>query len=175
MNRKVTTAIVLGLTFIALGYVIITNIAVPKVGTNEGDLAPDYTLPMYNGEERSLSSYEDSIVIMNMWASWCEPCTREMPDLIRLHEDYEDSGVNVVTVNMNSYEKNQEEAEKFVEEFGMMSTPAMIDVDGEVADMYNLQLLPTTYIFDENRRIVEKISGETSYEQLEEKIQPLIQ
>ncbi|WP_240377638.1 TlpA family protein disulfide reductase [Bacillus piscicola] len=170
MNRKVVTSLILIVAAAAILFVVFTNLSVSRVGTEKGDIAPDFTLPMYNGNEGSLSNYEGNVVIMNLWASWCDPCRREMPELMKLHQEYKDKGVTVVTVNMNSYERTQEEAEKFVKEHDMEQTPAMIDEEGEVADLYNLQLLPTTYILDENRKIVDKIAGETNFEQLENKI-----
>ncbi|MFB4163522.1 peroxiredoxin family protein [Alteribacillus sp. JSM 102045] len=174
MKQKYITSLVIAAAVVAIGYVLFTNISVQKVGTEKGDAAADFTLPMYNGENHSLSSYEGDIVIMNMWASWCEPCTKEIPELMELHKEYNDQGVTVLTINMNSYERNQTEAEKFVEEFDMTQTPAMIDEEGEVADLYNLQYLPTTYVIASDGTITEKIAGETNFEQLEEIIEELL-
>ncbi|WP_158735238.1 peroxiredoxin [Alteribacillus sp. YIM 98480] len=170
MNKKFITSMVLVAAIIIISYVIFTNISAQEVGTQEGDAAADFTLPSYNGEERSLSSYEGNIVIMNMWASWCEPCTEEIPELMEFHEQYEEQGVVVLTINMNSFERKQEHAEKFVEQFDMRQTPALIDEEGEVADLYNLQYLPTTYIITRDGTIAEKIAGEIDFKQLEEKV-----
>ncbi|MDA3128610.1 TlpA family protein disulfide reductase [Aliibacillus thermotolerans] len=168
MNKSVFSRIVLVMAVIAGVYVILTNLTLNKVGIEIGDQAPDYTLPTFEGESRSLSDYEGNIIVMNMWASWCEPCTREIPDLMKLHDTYDE--VTLVTVNMNSYERNREDAEAFVRDFQMDRIPSLIDEEGEVASLYQLQHLPTTYVMDENRVIVDRIDGETTFEQLEARL-----
>ncbi len=94
--------------------------------------------------------------------------------MLQLHEDYHAEGVSVLTINMNSYERTREDAQRFVEEYNMTEAPAVIDLEGDVADMYNIQYLPTTYIIDEDGIIVDKIPGEVSYELLEQKVLELL-
>ncbi|WP_157842923.1 TlpA family protein disulfide reductase [Bacillus sp. FJAT-44742] len=173
MKKKLTMFILI-VAGVAGMFVVYTNLTIERVGVEVGNAAVDFTLPTWTEEERSLSSYSGDIVIMNMWASWCEPCTREIPDLLQLHEDYHAEGVSVLTINMNSYERTREDAQRFVEEYNMTEAPAVIDVEGDVADMYNIQYLPTTYIIDEDGIIVDKIPGEVSYELLEQKVLELL-
>lgn len=168
MNKIVITRVVLILAVVAGVYVILANATLNKVGIEIGDKAPNYTLPTFEGEAQSLSDYKGNIVVMNMWASWCEPCTREIPDLMRLHNTYDE--VTLVAVNMNSYERNRDGAESFVEEYDMNRIPSLIDEEGEVASLYQLQHLPTTYIIDEDGIIVERMEGETTFEQLEARL-----
>ncbi|MBU8907856.1 TlpA family protein disulfide reductase [Desertibacillus haloalkaliphilus] len=131
-------------------------------------VAEDFTLPLWGTDETSsLSDYRGEIVIMNMWASWCPPCRKEMPDLDRLYQDYKDVGVTVLGVNMNKFERTTEDADAFLEEFDV-SFPTLIDVDGDVATDYQIQGLPMTYIIDEDGVINLVIRGEVNYEGLEE-------
>ncbi|WP_252313301.1 hypothetical protein [Sinobaca sp. H24] len=74
-------------------------------------------------------------------------------------------------MNMNSYERTQEEAEAFAEEFNLSQSPSAIDIDGDMADAYQLQYLPTTVIIDEDGIIIEKIAGEVTYERMEQVIE----
>ncbi|MFB5661562.1 TlpA family protein disulfide reductase [Alteribacillus sp. HJP-4] len=171
MNSKWRTTVILGLAVAAVAYVFFTNVTVPKVGSDVGDAAPDFQASSYQGEKLSLSSFEEDVVILNMWASWCEPCTEEIPALIDIHENYQSEGLTLVTLNMNSYERTREDGENFVKELDMTRTPALIDEDGSIAEVYNIQALPTTYIIDRNGIIVEKISGEVSFAQLDQIIQ----
>lgn len=171
MNKKNITLIIIGLAAAAVLYIIISGSA-KQVGSEPGDRAPDFSLPSYeNDEETALSDYRDSLVILNMWASWCEPCVRELPALLEIHENYNEEGVEVITMNMNSYERTQEEAETFAAEFNLTRTPSAIDMDGDVADAYQLQYLPTTVIIDRDGIIIEKIAGEITYERMEQIIE----
>ncbi|MGY4690200.1 TlpA family protein disulfide reductase [Salibacterium sp. K-3] len=168
MQRKYITMLVLGVSALALAYVLFSNISVQKVGTSIGDAAPRFELPMYNEEQGSLTDYEGDVIVLNMWASWCGPCTEEIPALMEFQESYRDEGVTVLTVNMNSFERNQEEPREFVDTYNMDRSPAMIDENGEVAELYDIQRLPTTYIIGRGRTIVDKTVGPLRVEDLEE-------
>lgn len=171
MNKKKVTLIIIGLAAAAVLYIIISGSA-RQVGSEPGDRAPDFSLPSYStGEDTALSDYHGNLIVLNMWASWCEPCVRELPALLDIHENYREEDVEVITMNMNSYERTQEEAEAFAEEFNLSQSPSAIDIDGDMADAYQLQYLPTTVIIDEDGIIIEKIAGEVTYERMEQVIE----
>ncbi|SFP24784.1 TlpA family protein disulfide reductase [Salibacterium halotolerans] len=171
LQRKYITMLVLGVSVLAVAYVLFSSISFQKVGADIGNAAPRFELPMYNGEEGSLSDYEGDVIVLNMWASWCGPCTEEIPALMEFQESYRDRGVTVLTVNMNSFERNQKEPRNFVETYNMTRSPAMIDKEGKVADLYNIQRLPTTYIIGRNRTIVDKTVGPVEVDDLEELVE----
>ncbi|RSL32023.1 TlpA family protein disulfide reductase [Salibacterium salarium] len=167
LNHKYVTILVLATAAAAIAYVLFANISVQKVGTDIGDTAPNYELPMYNGQTASLTDYEGDIIVMNMWASWCEPCKEEVPALLDFHNSYKEQGVTVLTVNMD-LKGSKKAAEEFVEDYNMTTTPAMKNGEGKVDDLYNITHLPTTYIISRDRTIVEKVAGPLSFEQLED-------
>ncbi|SDH10647.1 Peroxiredoxin [Alteribacillus persepolensis] len=171
MKQKHITITAVCIALVVIGYIVYSNFASENAGNEEGDTAIDFTLPSYNGEDLTLSSYEGNVVIMNMWASWCEPCTDEIPALIDFHHAYRNKGVVVLTINMNSYETDQKDAKQFVEEFNMTQTPAMIDEEGDIAEMYSIQYLPTTFIIDRDGTIARKVAGEVDFERLETIVQ----
>ncbi|MGO4888308.1 TlpA disulfide reductase family protein [Anaerobacillus sp. MEB173] len=139
-----------------------------KTGIFEGMIAEDFTLPLWETEEKkALSDYRGEIVILNMWASWCPPCRKEMPDLIQLHDDYKEQGVAVVGINMASVERNAYDAKEFMEEF-QVNFPTLVDVDGEVADIYQVLGIPVTYVLNEDGVIYKRIMGAVTYDMLAE-------
>ncbi|KFF04368.1 TlpA family protein disulfide reductase [Flavobacterium reichenbachii] len=79
-------------TVLILGFLfcIITSSQAQVVGTDVGDIAPEIDLPDAKGNMIALSSLRGSIVLVDFWASWCGPCIKEQPGLIKLHNTYLD-------------------------------------------------------------------------------------
>jgi thiol-disulfide isomerase/thioredoxin len=65
----------------------------------EGQLAPDFSYTTVDGASGSLSDHRDTVVLLNLWASWCGPCVVEMPDIARLKENYPELEVLAVNVS----------------------------------------------------------------------------
>ena len=63
--------------------------------------APDFVLKSLDGENLRLSEYRGQIVVMNFWASWCGRCRDQLPSLENLHERYGDSGMQILSVNLD--------------------------------------------------------------------------
>jgi cytochrome c biogenesis protein CcmG/thiol:disulfide interchange protein DsbE len=61
--------------------------------------APDLTLIDIHGVERSLADFQGQVVLINLWATWCEPCKDEMPALQAFHDEYSDEGLTVIAIN----------------------------------------------------------------------------
>ena len=83
-----------------------------------------------------------------------------MTDLQKLYDHY---NVTVLAVNLFVSEDNENEVQQFIDKFGL-TFPVVLDEKGIVADMYNIQPIPTSYIIDENGRIQNKIIGALNYE-----------
>lgn len=153
-----------------------------KVGLLGGMIAPDFTLPLWETkEETSLSDYRGKIVVLNLWASWCPPCQREMPDLIRFYEDYKNEGVHVLGVNLATLEKNENGPNEFMEKY-QVTFPNFVDqpIDatnqrGIVATLYKVNSIPTTYVLDTEGKVFKVFRGEVIYEMLEDAVGNLIE
>lgn len=173
-RRKVLTFIIL---VVAFGLMIFTFLTREQ---NQGSISSDgskvdFTLPLWEtGEEVALSSfYGEDIIVLNLWASWCPPCRNEMPDLVRFYEDYKEEGINVIGVNLSTFERDELGAKEFMEEFQVpfptyVDQPiSHVDYNGLVATLFNVTSIPQTYIIDQNGEIQMAIRGEVSYELLE--------
>jgi thiol-disulfide isomerase/thioredoxin len=179
-KQKLGSLLILLIAVGLIAYVVATNQS-PQVGVEKGMHAPDFTLPIWGTDaEASLSSYQGDIVVLNLWASWCPPCQKEMPDLIRLSEDYKDKGVVVLGINLATHERNAEGADEFMVEYGV-TFPTFVDqpIDnvnrrGIVSSLYNIQSIPYTYILDEKGKIAHVIRGEVTYEILDKLIKELM-
>jgi len=126
-----------------------------------GRAAPNFRLASLEGEPRSLTDFRGKYVVLNFWASWCEPCRSESPELQDL-SDRQAERLVVVGVNQ---EEPPEAAQKFARDFDL-TYPLLLDRNGEVAQAYRLPGLPVTYLIDQKGVIVKAFPGRVTGEQL---------
>lgn len=126
-------------------------------GPREGFLAPDFTLDALDGTKVTLSELRGKIVVVNLWATWCFPCRAETPALERSYEQYRDSGVVVLGVNLTNQD-SVSDAKSFVQEF-KLTYPILLDRDGNVAYLYQLRGIPTTFFINRHGVIRTAVVG----------------
>lgn len=127
-----------------------TGESLPAVGEVNRP-APDFTLPALGGGDIQFSDYEGQIVLVNFWATWCEPCRRELPALQNAYTELRDQGFMIVGVNLTRDELKQGVTEAdilaFAQQYGI-TYPVALDIEGEVANAYRIFPLPTSYFVD---------------------------
>lgn len=109
----------------------------------EGFLAPDFTLDTLDGSKVTLSELRGKIVVVNIWATWCPPCRAETPALEKSYEQYKDSGVIILGVDLTNQDLISD-VTAFVKEFGL-TYPILLDRDGSVSNLYQIKGLPSTF------------------------------
>ena len=108
------------------------------------ELAPDFALvDARDGSVRKLSDFRGKAVVLNWFASWCDPCQREIPEFQAVSETHAD----VVTFIGVNYQENAEKAIGTMDELGA-DFPVVLDSDGDVGEHYRATGLPTTYFID---------------------------
>ena len=117
-----------------------------------GDLAPDHELISLDGDTVSLVSLHGSPVLLNLWATWYQPCIHEMPELAAVHESYAKKGLVMVGVNVDSSDAS-DSVRAFVSKLGI---PFGIWLDPEmlVSQALRVRGLPATFVIDREGRIV---------------------
>jgi cytochrome c biogenesis protein CcmG, thiol:disulfide interchange protein DsbE len=115
--------------------------------------APDFALTTFEGDTFRLSDLRGKVVVLNFWASWCGPCRDEAPTLQSLWERYREQGVIVVGVD---YADTESGARKFIEEFGI-TYPNGPDMGTRIADEYNIQGVPETFVINQQGNVVQFI------------------
>ena len=108
------------------------------------------------------ATMQGSVLVVNVWATWCAPCRREQPALQRVQADYEARGVEFVGVN---YRDDRAAAERWVEEFAV-TYPSLYDPAGRTAASLGFPFLPDTYVVDAGGRMRFAVYGETSEAEL---------
>jgi len=106
--------------------------------------APELILEDLAGNRVSLDDYQGSVVLVNLWATWCPPCRAEMPTLLEFYEKYKSDGFVLLAINQ---EETRETVEPFVEEFGL-TFPIWLDPDYLAQREFNTMNLPSSYIID---------------------------
>lgn len=135
----------------------------------KGDLAPDFTLKVLgeNGKTLQLSSLKGKGVIVNFWATWCEPCKIELPWLVELQKKYGPEGLQIIGV------ADDDSGEKTISDFArkmQINYPVLLGTD-QVADQYGgLDGLPTSFFIDRSGKVVDVVIGIDSESRLEESI-----
>lgn len=128
-----------------------------------GRPTPALALPDLHGTVRRSSEWVGKVVVINFWASWCEPCVAEMPSLLRLAEARADRGVVVVAVN---YQEGSAKIRTFLETvLGEVpeSLLMLLDRDGAAARAWTPRVFPSTVILDRQGRARWLVVGEMDW------------
>ncbi|WP_027414981.1 TlpA disulfide reductase family protein [Aneurinibacillus terranovensis] len=146
--------------------------AAAKIGIEQGNAAPDFTLKTLQGETKKLSDFRGKKVILNMWATWCPPCRAEIPDMEKFYKANKDKGVVILGVNLTQSEKDKKTIPEFIKMFGI-TYPVLLDEDGKVASTYQADAIPTSYIIDTKGVIQQKVTGPMSYDNMVQMVSSL--
>lgn len=128
-----------------------------------GGRATAFELPDVRDPTRmiSLADFGGRHVVLNFWASWCNPCRREMPAFQSVHEEL---GSQFAIVGIDTKDIRRD-ARAFLRRTGV-TYAAPFDPDGDVADEYGVVGFPQTIFIDKHGRIVDRFIGEITREQL---------
>ena len=120
-----------------------------------GSPATDFSLTDLDGRVQSLSQYHGKIVLVNFWATWCKPCTTEMPAMQAAYDKLRDKGFVVLAVN------ELEDVQKVIEHIRTYghSFPVLMDHDNRVANQYGVYGLPVSVFIDEAGIVQEYLKG----------------
>ena len=134
--------------------------------------APAEDLPVLGAEgQSSLADYKGKVVVLNFWASWCKPCTEELPLLEKTHKAI--AGRNATVLGAN-YQDVSDSALQFVRRF-KLTYPSLRDRDGQYADRYGSRAFPETFVIDRRGRIAAQRRGPVDEEWLDETVTPLLE
>ncbi|HEX2085477.1 MAG TPA: TlpA disulfide reductase family protein [Solirubrobacteraceae bacterium] len=136
---------------------------VDAVRAGERPEAPDRTLPLLDGGEGSLAQWRGKPVLVNFWASWCDPCKAEAPLLERAHRRLEAKGGTVLGVTVSDATAD---SKTFVREHGL-TFPSLRDVDDALGEDYGRTGVPESFLVDRDGRIVAISPGQVNEEFLD--------
>jgi cytochrome c biogenesis protein CcmG, thiol:disulfide interchange protein DsbE len=137
----------------------------------EREQAPTLELPRLSGEgEASLEDYRGQVVVLNFWASWCEPCRAESPLLQRWHERLGERDATVLGVDVLDV---TDDARDFIGEYGL-TYPMLRDGEGSTQETFGIAYFPETFVIDRKGRVAAVRRGPVDEGFMREQVVPLL-
>jgi len=119
--------------------------------TQIGSPANDFEGKTLEGERIQLSDYKGKVVLIDIWASWCTPCRKEMPFLIELYSEFDRSNFEIIAINIDDKISN---AKSFLSQLKYQPMfPIVMDPKKEIPELYRIKAMPTTILIDKTGKI----------------------
>ena len=117
-----------------------------------------------------LAKNKGKVVILDLWATWCPPCRKEIPGFINLYNKYKDKGLEIIGIAFD--ENGSEMVPPFVQKIGI-NYPIYLD-GGDIAHAYDLGAYPTTIIYDKNGKEAKEHIGYAAEKEFDDEIGKLL-
>ncbi|MFA4922867.1 MAG: TlpA disulfide reductase family protein [Ignavibacteriaceae bacterium] len=132
--------------------------------------APDFSLKSVDGKTVKLSDYKNKVVVLDFWATWCPPCRKGIPDLIKLQKEFKN---DLVVLGISLDADTKEDVPAFVKNYGI--NYPIVYGDESTAKLYGgISGIPTTFIINKKGMIVNKHIGLVPKETLAKEIKDLL-
>lgn len=137
---------------------------------NSLQVAPDFALKTIQGKKIQLSDYKGKVVLLSFWATWCPPCRKEVPDFVRLQNEYGRQGFAVIAVAVGD---SRQHVEDFVDRNGMALAVGLGDY--KLRQLYGgVNSLPTNFLVGRDGRVHYKIPGATNFDTMANRVKYLL-
>jgi thiol-disulfide isomerase/thioredoxin len=152
-------------------------LAVPVFGQSNSKKQLAQLLPITEEEVPGLlASLKGNVVLVNFWATWCGPCVKEFPNLVRLQKLYKEKGVAVVFISVDEPEDAETTVRPFLKKENVTFTSYIKNGDDEsFIDAFGKGwrgAIPTTFVYDRAGKQVAALTGERDYKMFERVIEP---
>jgi thiol-disulfide isomerase/thioredoxin len=122
-------------------------------------IALDTELKSVTGESIKLSNYSGKVLLVNLWATWCGPCRTEIPELVKLHKEYQSRGVEMVGLSTEDPVASAESVQEFVKYFKVDYQVGWAPREVAIALMQGRGSIPQSLIITRNGRIKKRFVG----------------
>lgn len=170
MRNKLIFA-VLTLVVIVGAYVALHHTGkAPTASSTQPRPAPDFTLPQFAGPPLKLSDYRGKVVLLDFWATWCEPCRVETPHFVEMQDKYGSQGLQIIGVSMDD---SPDPVPAFYKQF-KMNYPVVMG-NAKIGEEYGGVLgLPIAFLIDREGLIRKKHMGATAASVFDKEVSDLL-
>jgi len=140
---------------LGVGVAFAVNLAPPPVGV--GVAAPNFTaVNIATGDSVRLTDYRGQVLLVNLWATWCDPCKAEMPEIQRLYDELKPEGLRVLAVSQD--EEGTNVVRKFIADHHF-TFDVLHDQKHSSQDLFRAVGLPESFVIDRQGVIVKRVTG----------------
>jgi peroxiredoxin len=133
--------------------------------------APNLTLNNLDGNRVSISDFDQQVILINNWATWCPPCRDEMPHLAKYFMAHNDQGFVILGIEAGD---PIHEVQQFVKEYNL-PFPILLDPNNKSLIAFNNENLPSSYVIDRKGNVVLAWTGPINQVMLEKYVTPLLE
>ena len=127
-----------------------------------GSRAPDFgAVDLATGDTVTLASYRGQVVLLNVWATWCEPCRVEMPSMERLYQELGPQGLRIVAISID--EAGPDVVREFQRELGL-TFQILHDRSRAIERIYQTTGVPESFVLNREGRIMKKVIGAVDWD-----------
>ncbi|HET7832557.1 MAG TPA: TlpA disulfide reductase family protein [Gallionella sp.] len=148
-----------GMRFMWRGLLVALLLVVPFAA-----YAADFNLKDMQGKPQRLADYRGKWVLVNFWATWCPPCLNEIPELVSLHKAHKDKDLVVIGIAVDS--GSEKAVAEFVKAHGV-TYPMVMEDDKVRRQLGEMDVLPTSYLYNPKGELVSYQQGEVTRESVE--------
>ena len=123
--------------------------------------APAVSLTDVSGNTVELSDFKGRLVVVNLWATWCEPCLREMPSLERLQSKL---GDRIAVLGVSEDRGGSKTVEPFIAKLGLKSVKIFLDPKSIVGRAFEVRGLPTSLLIDRDGKLLGRVEGAAEWD-----------
>ncbi len=136
-------------------FVLLLFLSSSAQAVSVNNMAPDFTLSSSTKQNIRLAELRGQVIMLNFWATWCNPCRVEIPHLQKLYDQYKDIGFTVLGVNIDN---NKTKAAKMAQDLGA-KFPILFDNTQTVSKLYSIKAMPFTMLIDRDGKVREIFYG----------------
>jgi thiol-disulfide isomerase/thioredoxin len=135
-----------------------TNLPMPPVASSHGPAAREIGWTTLDGRRSKLADYRGQVVVLDLYATYCPPCLKEIPHLVDIQRQFRSQGLSVIGLNAGGPE-DQAKVPEYVERLGIQYQ--LGNPDDELVEMLSAgdTSIPKTFVFDRQGRLVERFVG----------------
>ena len=129
--------------------------------TQIGQVAPAFSAPTPDGKILSLDDVKGKLTLIDFWASWCKPCRRENPNVVKVYNKYHKKGLEIISVSLDGSRSQKDPKAAWIkaiedDKLTWSHVSNLNYFNDPVAKAYNINSIPATYLLDQDGKIVAK-------------------